>query len=61
MLLFIYILQELVSDNGIQTGAEQQVLITHTDVFVAHFLVIVHGSNKEQTTCGAHNVVLIDV
>jgi len=54
-------LQELVNANGIQTGAEQQVLITHTDVFVAHFFAVVHGSNNEQTTCGAHIDVLSDV
>ncbi len=61
ILLVVYILQELVNDNGIHTGAEQQVLITHTDVFVAHLLVVVHASNNEQITCGAHIDVLMDV
>ncbi len=61
LVVFVYILQEVVNANGIQIGAVQQVLTTHTDVFVAHLLALVHGSNKEQATCGAHNVVLIDV
>jgi len=61
VLLLVYILQEPVNDNGIQIGAAQQVLITHTELFVAHLFKGEHGSNNEQITSGAHIDVLRDV
>ena len=61
LLLGAYILQEVVNDNGIQIGTVQHVLITQTDVFVVHLFRLLHGSNKEQITCGAHTDVLMDV
>ena len=59
--VLVYMLHPLVNDNGIQIGAGQHVLITHTVVFVAHFFALVQASKREQTTWGAQNDVLIEV
>ena len=61
VLFGVYILHEAVNANGIQIGVAQQVLITQTELLLVQVLAVVHGSNREQTTCGAHNDVLMDV
>jgi len=46
----VYRLHVLVRAIGIQIGVAQHVFKMHTDVFVAHFFALVHGSNSEQAT-----------
>ena len=60
-LLLVPLVHALASDKGIQMGTEQQLLTTHTDVFVAHRVPLVHESNNEQATCGAQSVAFVDV
>ena len=57
----VYILHELVNDNGRQIGDVQQLFTTHTELFDVHCLAVLQGSNNEQTTCGPQNDRFIDV